>query len=175
MSTHEANDKSAWIRSAVVEYEDRLLRYAVRRTGCQETARDVVQEVFLRLCRQDRAGVEGHLAEWLYTVCRRRAIDVGRKESTMKIVSADVQSHTDTQPDGEATAVQREEAQQVEAALSTLSENQQEVIRLKFQHGLSYREIAGVTELSTSNVGYLIHTAIHNIRRQLSVDTELSP
>ncbi len=175
MSKHEAGDKSAWIRSAIAEYEDRLLRFAYRLTRCPDQARDVVQETFLRLCRQEPAEVDGHLAQWLYTVCRRRAIDVGRKESRMKVVSTDVQSHVDRQPAGEALAIQHEQTLQVEAALGTLSENQQEVIRLKFQHGLSYREIAGITELSTSNVGYLLHTAIQNIRRQLRVDTELSP
>jgi RNA polymerase sigma factor (sigma-70 family) len=175
MSKHEASDNSAWIRSAVAEHEDQLLRYARRLTGSRDRAGDVVQDVFLRLCRQDRSEVEGHLAEWLYTVCRRRAIDVGRKENTMKTASADVQSQADIGPDSEAVAIQREETVQVEAALSTLSDNQQEVIRLKFQHGLSYREIAGVTELSVSNVGYLIHTAIANIRRQLRVDIELAP
>jgi RNA polymerase sigma-70 factor (ECF subfamily) len=43
-------------------------------------------------------------------------------------------------------------------------------VRLKFQAGLSYREISRVTELSVSNVGYLIHTAIRTLRRQLHVD-----
>jgi len=50
-----------------------------------------------------------------------------------------------------------------------LTENQREVIRLKFQHGLSYKEIAAVTELSVSNVGYLIHTAIKKLRTELGV------
>ena len=52
-----------------------------------------------------------------------------------------------------------------------LSENQREVVRLKFQHGLSYKEIAAVTELSVTNVGYLIHTAIKKLRVELGVTT----
>ena len=51
--------------------------------------------------------------------------------------------------------------------LATLPPNQQEVIRLRFQDGLRYREIAAVTQLSLSNVGYLIHTAIKTIRERL--------
>ena len=53
------------------------------------------------------------------------------------------------------------------AALSRLSANQQEVIRLKFQHGLKYREIAEVTGLSVTNVGFLIHTGIKKLRDAL--------
>ena len=39
-----------------------------------------MQDAFLRLCQADRAKVDGHLAAWLYTVCRNRAYDVRRKE-----------------------------------------------------------------------------------------------
>lgn len=51
--------------------------------------------------------------------------------------------------------------------LATLPEKQQEVLRLKFQGGLSYKEIAGVLGLSVSNVGFLIHTAIASLRERL--------
>ena len=55
----------------------------------------------------------------------------------------------------------------VDRALRALPPNQQEVIRLKFQHGLKYKEIAAVTGLSVSNVGFLIHTAIKQMRGTL--------
>jgi len=40
------------------------------------------------------------------------------------------------------------------------------VIRLKFQNGFSYKEISRITELSASNVGFLIHTAVQRLRRE---------
>jgi RNA polymerase sigma-70 factor (ECF subfamily) len=65
----------------------------------------------------------------------------------------------------------RLEAQETSARLldllATLPANQQEVVRLKFQSGLSYKEIAAVTELSVSNVGYLIHVALQALRKGL--------
>jgi len=51
--------------------------------------------------------------------------------------------------------------------LTHLPSNQQEVLRLKFQHGLSYRDIAGVTSLSESNVGFLIHTGLKTLRQKM--------
>ena len=50
--------------------------------------------------------------------------------------------------------------------LDELPDNQQEVIRLKFQNGMSYKEIQDVTNLSISNIGYLIHVGIKTMRRQ---------
>ena len=55
--------------------------------------------------------------------------------------------------------------------ISTLSDNQQECIRLKFQHGLSYREISGVTGLSVSNVGFLIHVGLKKVRAKIGRST----
>jgi DNA-directed RNA polymerase specialized sigma24 family protein len=61
-----------------------------------------------------------------------------------------------------------DEAQAVLHALATLSTDQQEVVRLKFTDGLSYREISEVTGHTVSNVGVLIHTAIKKIRELLN-------
>ena len=54
-------------------------------------------------------------------------------------------------------------------ALATLPRNQQDCIRLKFQQDLSYRQISGVTGLSETNVGYLIHIGIKTLRERLGV------
>jgi RNA polymerase sigma-70 factor (ECF subfamily) len=50
-----------------------------------------------------------------------------------------------------------------------LPENQREVIRLKFQSDLSYKEIAEITNLSVSNVGFLLHTGIKRLRFMMGV------
>ena len=52
--------------------------------------------------------------------------------------------------------------------LDRLPENQREVIRLKFEGDMSYKEISQVTQLSVSNVGFLIHAGIKRLRGLLS-------
>jgi len=56
--------------------------------------------------------------------------------------------------------------------IDRLPANQQEVIRLKFQNGFSYKEISRITELSASNVGFLIHTAVQRLRREWAAEGE---
>ena len=51
--------------------------------------------------------------------------------------------------------------------LETLPTSQQEVIRLKFQNELSYKEISQVTGLSVTNVGFLIHAGLKAIRQNM--------
>lgn len=60
----------------------------------------------------------------------------------------------------------RESASILLQKLAQLPARQAEVIRLKFQNQMSYREIAQVTALSESNVGYLIHVGIQTLRQQ---------
>ena len=54
-----------------------------------------------------------------------------------------------------------------DALLHLLTDRQQEVVRLKFQGGLSYREIAEVMDTTVTNVGVMLHKAIKKIRRSI--------
>ena len=69
-------------------------------------------------------------------------------------------------PSPAAEAERSDTAEQVFAVVEALPPNQREVVRLKFQNDLSYKEIAEATGLSVSNVGFLIHTALKNIRAE---------
>jgi RNA polymerase sigma-70 factor (ECF subfamily) len=52
--------------------------------------------------------------------------------------------------------------------IDRLPPNQQEVVRLKFQHGFSYKEISRITELTVTNVGFLIHAAVTRMRAEFA-------
>ena len=75
-----------------------------------------------------------------------------------------VQDSVSFDPPPEDVAEQRDESNQVLRLLTDLPKNQQEVLRLKFQHSLSYREISAITGLSETNVGFLIHVGIKRLR-----------
>ncbi len=164
----ETLNRAEWVESAVEQYEGQLIRYAGAILRDVDRARDVVQETFIRLCRQDPARVDGHLAEWLFTVCRHRALDVIRKESRMTpLDESEQQARADDRSAPDATVEHHERASHLMRLLDRLSDNQREVIRLKFQSGLSYKEISRITDLSVTNVGFLIHTGLKKLRRQM--------
>lgn len=157
-----------WIVSALTLYEGPLLRYASRLLGDVDRARDVVQDTFLRLCREDPARLDGHLAQWLFTVCRNRALDVQRKEGRVQPLDERKLDEQPASAPGPARLLERrEDLQAVLTVMATLPASQQEVLRLKFQGGLTYQEIAGVTSLSVSHVGVLLHNAIKAIRERV--------
>ena len=70
---------------------------------------------------------------------------------------------------------QRRAVSQILQVVETLPKNQREVIYLKFQSDLSYKEISEVTKLSVSNVGFLIHSAVRAIRKQMLLEGPGAP
>jgi RNA polymerase sigma-70 factor (ECF subfamily) len=161
-------NRAEWMRSVLAQHEGSLLRYATRITGDLERARDVVQDTFLCLCREQPEKLNSHLTEWLFTVCRNRALDVVRKESrTRALTEFDLSSHESVDPSPALAAERHDTTADILRAIDELPANQQEVIRLKFQNDLSYREISRITALSVSNVGFLIHTGIKTLRQRV--------
>jgi RNA polymerase sigma-70 factor (ECF subfamily) len=159
---------ATWVSSVLAEYEQPLTRYAAHITGDIERAREVVQDTFLKLCRQKPAQIRTHLTQWLYTVCRNGALDVRRKERRMTGMSeAQLQSQADPGPELSRALEEEEQLARVLNVLNALPANQQEVLRLKFQSGLSYLEISQITNLTVSNVGFLIHAGLKTIRERV--------
>jgi len=158
-----------WILAALDLYEKPLLRYGARLLGNTEEARDVVQETFLELCKAKRDSVESHLAPWLFRVCRNRALDLRRKDKRMQPLSEALDQKMES-PDGSPQAIMEKSqgAENLLGMVKKLPESQQEVVYLRFQAGLSYKEIAEVSGRSVSNVGVLIHTAVKTIREKMA-------
>ena len=157
-------NRTAWVMEAVVAFEARLLRYAADLVG-PALARDVVQDTFLRLCDQDPSKVQGHLAAWLFTVCRNRALELRRKLKRLTPLESERGAPTQHGPD--VAVLHREALERVREALSTLPEREHELVRLKFDGELSYKEIAEVTGLSVSNVGFILHGAVQRMRASM--------
>lgn len=162
-------DAEIFVQDAVARHQAALVRYATRLLGDPDRARDVVQDTFVKLMAQPAGSVDGHAAEWLFTVCRHRALDVVRKEGRMKrFADGEVERVTAHEPRPGRVLEAQETQETLLRMIDRLPPNQQEVIRLKFQNGFSYKEISRITALSVSNVGFLIHTAVARLRREFA-------
>ena len=171
---HVSADASSFVQEAVARHQAPLLRYATRLLGGDaDRARDVVQDTFVRLMAQPPALVDGHVAEWLFTVCRNRAHDVQRKEGRMsRFAEGQVERLTAADPRPGSALERNEQHAAMLRLIGRLPHNQQEVIRLKFQNGFSYQEISRITSLSVTNVGFILHTAIKALRHEMTAQPE---
>jgi RNA polymerase sigma-70 factor (ECF subfamily) len=157
--------KTEWLRMTFQNYESRMVHYAWTILGDLESARDVAQDTFLKLCRQEPHKVGDPPAAWLYRVCRNRALDLyrqrkNRPQEPESLLNELPSQESDPSRDSES----QEEKQGILQALRSLNDKEQEVVRLKFLHDLSYKEIADLTGLKTGNVGFILHSSLKKMR-----------
>jgi RNA polymerase sigma-70 factor (ECF subfamily) len=164
-----SHEDSGFLERTFAEQQAPLTRYAARLLSDPDRARDVVQDTFVKFMAQPPDAVNGHAVEWLFTVCRHRALDVLRKEARMKrFEEGQVERVTAPDPPPGRELEHAETQAEILRMIDRLPRNQQEVVRLKFQNGFSYKEISRITTLSVSNVGFLIHTAVARLRTELA-------
>lgn len=125
-------------------YMERIYRFIYFRVEDQQTAEDITSQVFLRAWNnldRFRLGRTPYLA-WLYTIAHNAVIDHYR---TRKATTA-LEDVRLSQPDY-AEAVENNidfavEMSSIKSAMRTLTDDQQQVLTLKFIEGLSNTEIA---------------------------------
>lgn len=150
---------------ALERYERPLIRYAYNHIQDLEEARDVVQDVFLKLSQHIATLEPERLGAWLFTVCKNRALDFQRKHSRLLVMdceSFDQEPATTPRPGEEMES--RETATELRRLIESLPTRQREAVTLKFISGLDYKEISEVMKTSIGNVGYLIHHGVQTLR-----------
>ena len=155
---------------------DELYRFGYRYVQSAETAKDLVQEAFLRLWRQ-RSQVElgGPAARsYLYTIVRyqaldhlrrRRVEDRWRREYGAPLVS-DRGAALAADPDQEFTG--REIAAAIQQAVDALPRRQRQVLLLRWQQQASYDKIAETLGISPKTVAIHVGRAIQSLREMLA-------
>lgn len=165
MSAHAGPEqRRAWVLEAVEQYEAPLVRFAWRLVGDEHAARDIVQHVFLRLCDRSPEELEGRMAQWLFAVCRNKAIDwLRRRKRSSGAGEMELPRCPSHEPDPAEAAEQRDLVQQLGRLMGDLPAGQREALSL-WVEGLSYHQIAETLETSEGNVRVLMHRAIKRLR-----------
>jgi len=149
-------------------HQPAIYRYIFHRVGDVATAEDLTSEVFVRLVeRIDHFTYRGHpLLAWLYTVARNLIVDYQRRAGQTTVFPSYEQlviEVGDLEQAAERGLVQRWLA----AALTHLTEDQRQVIILKFVEGLDNAEVARTVGKSVGAVKSLQHRALAVLRRIL--------
>jgi RNA polymerase sigma-70 factor (ECF subfamily) len=164
----------AWqtIEQVFTALESPLLVYARRLLGDFELAEDIVQEAFMKLHAQFCTVAAPQ--PWLYRTVHNLAVDHQRRARKIVLVGdpADeapcpIQDASDSQPLPDEQIARWEGIGLVRLVLETLDERSRELIRLRFNEDLSYKEIAERTGLTVGHVGYLLHHALKAMAAEL--------
>lgn len=162
--------KAAWDRFVEI-FSGLLLGAALRTLRARsphmavEDARDVVQDVFLRLVKDDFRLLRGFdparasLPTWLTVVARSTALDALRRQERHR----DALELDDTIP---AVTAVRDMAfgGRLDLPPGLLSERQRQILRMLFDDDLDVAEIAGILKVQAQTVRSLKHQALSRLR-----------
>jgi RNA polymerase sigma-70 factor (ECF subfamily) len=151
-----SGDSQAW-EVFVRAFQGRIFALAYSYAGDREDARDLAQEIFVRLYETRDQWVGGdEFLPWLFRVARNRSIDYLRRRKVRtpaltvpEDALADLPDHA---PTAEAQAVASDRRSLLHAALRGLSAINREIVVLRDVHGLSVQHVASVLGIPIGTV-----------------------
>ena len=132
-----------------------LYLYLYSRLGCEDGARDVLQDLFARVCRSvERILLAENIGAYLHATARNLANDTLRKSSerrnTLEKYSASAGLLVPKETDDPTTS--QEEADRLARLIMGLPEEDREIVILHVYSGLSFREIGDIAGRSHNTV-----------------------
>jgi len=164
----------------VYKYDRTVLSIALKYTGNTDDAKDLYQEVFIRVYRGiNNFQFRSEFSTWLYRITVNVCLSYKSRSKEHLNVSIEEDEDSDftrdhseqliyegSSPDEEAEG--SELAEIVNAALETLSPRQKVTFVLKHYEGYKIREIAEILECKEGTVKKYLFDAIKNLRKKLS-------
>ena len=125
-------------------YAPRVYRYALHRVGTVADAEDITSRTFtdaLQSLNRYRPSRNGSFGGWLFTIARRRCVDLYRAPVSLPLSLFDLQDKTSGPVD---EAIAKDNQRRLEGILKELTDKEQELLRLRFAGELTYREIGDI-------------------------------
>jgi RNA polymerase sigma factor (sigma-70 family) len=156
-------------QNRVLPVKNKLFRFALRMLGNEDEAKDVIQEVFVKVWngRDQMADIQ-NMEAWCMRITKNLSLDrlrsIQRKGTYQMEAGFDVQ-HTDATPDVKAEL--GESMQNVSQLIAALPEKQRQIIHLRDVEGYTYSEICDILELDMNQVKVNLFRARNAVREKL--------
>lgn len=172
----EQDDQDAF-RTLVERHQERVFGYLMGMVRNREVANDLFQETYLRVIRamrSERGSYErqGRWLAWVMRIARNSALDHLRRRKKWRDVDDGEESFWERMPDEGPTADERyvraQEAGMLEECIDRLPPEQREVVLLRHETDLTFREIADLTGVSINTALGRMRYALINLRKMMS-------
>ncbi len=168
------NGDPAAMRALWLEYKDRVYSIALHFfRDDQAAAQDITQDVFIKLfARLRQFRHESGFTTWLYRLVANACMDEQRRRNRWSVFGDAVADLAiERAPSGEAPVddlfVQAEIADEVKAAVGSLTPKLRIVILLRYFDDLAYEEMAAALECSPGTVASRLNRAHQSLAKKL--------
>lgn len=162
-------DKENQLINLYEGYYSKVARYVYVRIGDKTESEDIASEVFLKALGSIKTYQERGLPmqAWIFRIAHNMVVDHLRKVTQYKTVPIEtVEIRDETDP--VAIAENNIEMIRVRRAMQSLTEEQREVIRLRFFGGLTSREVSAVLNKKDGAVREMQRSALEKLRNLLN-------
>lgn len=166
----QAGDKEAF-RFVVERYGKLMYATAYQMTRNHARAQELTQDALVLAWRGINSFQGGSLKAWLVRILTNRGISLSRRRELDAATLDDPESPitvADESQDPAAAAVLALERDRIRAALSTLPEDQQKVVSLRFFSELSVSETAAALGVREGTVKSRLSRALDKLREALA-------
>lgn len=148
-------------------YEARIFSYIYRRIGDEPLAEDLTAQVFVKMLQaiQDRRAWHSSFSGWLYRIAHNVVIDQYRqRDRHQQIGLDDAPEIVDEHDDPAFSAEQMLTAESLRFAMRQLTDEQAEVLSLRFLEGYSIFEVAAMMNKTEGAIKALQYRAVATLR-----------
>ncbi len=156
-------------QNMVFPVKNKLYRFAFRLLGNNEEARDVVQEVMIKVWSgREQLGRVHNLEAWCMRITKNLSLDRLRQQQRRPTDSLDQGMHVVHHSLTPADAAELgERMERISKWMAELPEKQRQVMHLRDIEGYSYNEICEILELDMSQVKVYLFRARNAVREKL--------
>ncbi len=154
-------------------YEVKIYSYIFRRTGEQTLAEDLTAQVFLKMLEaiRNRKAWHSSFSGWLYRIAHNLVIDHYRQRGHYVQVALDDEPMLSADDQNPAhNAEMKLDAERLRAAISRLTDEQAEVISLRFLEGYNISEVAEMMNKTEGSIKALQYRAVTTLRQFLQYE-----
>lgn len=171
ISAIAAGDKNAFER-VYLENKDELLTVAFWVIGDRQAAEDVTHDVFLSFVKRSaKLPRQSRIRAYLVTSCANKAKDFLRRKRPVRFDDTSVEYTDQTSSEPFDSVVGEEQLAQLSKFISKLPLEQREVLAMRLQGDMVFREIANSISCSINTVQSRYRYAIETLR-QMFHDSE---
>jgi RNA polymerase sigma-70 factor (ECF subfamily) len=152
------------------QYLPRILNYIRLRVDGEDLAQDLTAETFERaVSRQHTLRRREAFGAWLFTIARNTVAGYyRRRRPTVSLEQTAERPDPGLSPP--EAVIRHEELARLRTALATLSEREQEIIRLRFGAGLGNKETGHILRLRAGHVAVILYRALRKLRTRLETE-----
>jgi RNA polymerase sigma-70 factor (ECF subfamily) len=152
-------------------YVSAIYNYCYQRTGSVPDAEDLAARTFHQALKSlDRYTYTGApVAAWFYRIAHNLVVNWHRSQRRNPVFPlAEAMGLAAREKSPQAHVETQEEYAALRAAIRRLPTTRQEILILRFSHGLSHREIGAIIGRSEGAVKVLLHRTLNSLREELA-------